>query len=739
MAQHPTPTSAEINRITTFEEPYPRAVLGPHITTEGGKPKLSIRAFLPRATGAWVQRLPTGPKRRMTRLSDAGFFEAVSEDSVIFPYRIGQQDSSGYVEEREDPYAFPPWLTDYDLYLIGEGTHRRIYEKLGAHLVQRDGVEGIQFAVWAPNARAVCVEGNFNHWLVGAHSMNSRGASGIWELFVPRLVEGEVYKFGIKSNVGGDTLLKTDPHGVSAELRPHTGAVASKLDYHWSDGEWMARRRTENQVEKAVSIYEIHLGSWRRKVVEGRNEFLGYREIADLLVPYVKEMGFTHVELLPVMEHPLDDSWGYQAVNYYAPTSRYGRPTDLMYLIDTCHQNGIGVILDWVPAHFPKDDYGLALFDGTHLYNHADPRKGEHPDWGTLIFNYSRNEVRNFLIGNALFWLDKYHVDGFRIDAVASMLYLDYSRKEGQWIPNEYGGRENLEAIRFLKELNHTVHSTFPGTLMIAEESTAWPGVSHPTHVDGLGFDLKWNMGWMHDTLAYFSKDPLYRKYHQGSLTFSLLYAFSENFVLVFSHDEVVHGKGSMLNKMPGDRWQKFANLRLCYGYMFAHPGKKLLFAGSEFAQWDEWNFRGSLDWHLLHEPPHAQMQRLVRDLNHLYRSKNALHELDLSPEGFEWIDFSDAGQSVISYLRKSRNAESMVVVICNMTPIPRHGYRIGVLRQGIYREILNTDAAEYGGNGMGNREGLASDALPWHGKPYSLRLTLPPLSVLILAWEVQR
>ncbi len=723
----------EIEQITNFEAHDPTTILGPHITEVGTKFTLSIRAFMPRASKAWVRLLDLDRKTEMTRIHQAGFFEAqFANQKKPIPYRIIFGDSSGYVEEREDPYSYPTALSDYDLYLIGEGTHIRSYEKLGAHFVNRDGVEGVQFMVWAPNARSVCVVGNFNHWQIGVHPMIEHGSSGIWELFIPRIGESEVYKFGIKSNITGKTVLKTDPYAFQTEFRPRTGAIVSRVDsYAWGDDEWMAMRAMESPLDKPISIYEVHLGSWKRKGSD--SEFLTYREYADQLISYVKEMGFTHIELLPVMEHPLDDSWGYQVVNYYAPTSRYGKPPDLMYLIDECHRNGIGVILDWVPAHFPKDDYGLAEFDGTPLYNHADPRMGEHPEWGTLIFNYSRNEVRTFLISNALFWLDKYHADGLRIDAVASMLYLDYARKDGEWIPNKYGGNENLDAIAFLKYLNATVHSQYPNVLVIAEESTAWPGVSRLTSQGGLGFDMKWNMGWMHDTLGYFSKDPIHRKYHHSGLTFSMIYAFNENFVLVLSHDEVVYGKKSMLNKMPGDEWQKFANLRLCYGYMFAHPGKKLIFMGNEFGQWDEWNFRKSLDWQLLEQPTNAQLNLFVRDLNQFYRKYKPLYEFDFSPYGFEWIDLSDWEQSVVSFLRKGRSSNDLLLVVCNFTPIPRMNYRLGVPREGLWREVLNSDAKEYGGSGLGNLGGVEAEPILSHGKDYSISLTLPPLGVIFL------
>ncbi|HVB12221.1 MAG TPA: 1,4-alpha-glucan branching protein GlgB, partial [Nitrososphaerales archaeon] len=649
-------------------------------------------------------------------------------------YVLCFQDETGYVEKREDPYSFRQILTDYDLYLFGEGTHKQIYQALGAHMKNVNGVNGVLFAVWAPNARSVALIGDFNHWQVGENPMMVRGSSGVWELFVPRLKESEVYKFAIKTNTG-KILLKTDPYAFRTEIRPRTAAIVANLDRHdWHDDDWISKRNATNPLDLPISIYELHLGSWKLKP---DGSYLSYKEIADELVPYLQKMGFSHVELLPVMEHPLDDSWGYQVVNYYAPTSRFGSPEEFMYFVDMCHRAGIGVILDWVPAHFPKDDYGLALFDGTHLYNHVDPKMGEHPDWGTLIFNYGRNEVKSFLISNAVFWFDRYHVDGLRLDAVASMLYLDYSRKSGEWIPNKYGGRENLEALEFLKETNEAVHSSYKNSITIAEESTAWPKVTHSVTEGGIGFDLKWNMGWMHDTLDYFSTDPIFRKHQQGGLTFSLLYAFSEKFVLVLSHDEVVHGKRSLWNKMPGDSWRKFANLRLCLGYMYTHPGKKLLFMGSEFAQENEWNFRTGLDWNQTKNDANSKFQRFVHDINELYRTKKALYELDFSYEGFEWVDFKDEDQSIISFIRKPRDNRDFIVTVCNMTPVPRSNYRVGVPEEGFYKEILNSDAADYGGSGIGNLGGVTSEQVPWHGRPFSLKLSLPPLGLVL--FEIQR
>ncbi|MEM1981792.1 MAG: 1,4-alpha-glucan branching protein GlgB [Candidatus Hadarchaeales archaeon] len=622
-------------------------------------------------------------------------------------------------------------LTDYDIYLFRKGEHFRLYRKLGAHLV--DG--GAHFAVWAPNASYVSVIGSFNDWDPGANPLRPReDGSGIWEGFVEGVKKGDLYKYRILSRYGGYAADKADPFAFFNEVPPATASVVWDLDYDWKDEEWMRSRKERNSLSSPMSIYEVHLGSWRRVPEEG-NRFLTYSELAKLLPEYVEEMGFTHVEFLPVMEHPFYRSWGYQITGYFAPTSRYGTPQQFMELVDALHRRGIGVILDWVPSHFPSDGHGLVFFDGTHLYEHADPRKGIHPEWGSCIFNYGRHEVRAFLISSALFWLDKYHADGLRIDAVASMLYLDYGRREGEWIPNEYGGKENLEAIHFLRRLNEVVYGEYPDVQMIAEESTAWPLVTRPTYVGGLGFGLKWKMGWMHDTLRYFSMDPIYRKYHHDLITFSMWYAYSENFILPLSHDEVTYGKGSLFGKMPGDVWQKFANLRLLFGYMYGHPGKKLLFMGGEFGQWREWVHDESLEWHALEYEDHRGLQRWVRDLNHLYRREPSLHELDFEPEGYEWVDFKDVEQSVISFLRKGRNSPP-VLVVCNFTPVPRYGYRIGVPQGGFWREVLNSDAREYGGSGLGNLGGVWADPVPWHGRPYSLPLTLPPLGCLYLKPE---
>lgn len=709
----------------------PFEVLGMN-DTGAAMPGIVVRSFQPFAKKVEIIHRETAEVLEMDRIHEAGLYERVLPNRAKFPYRLRMTGYDGHVWELEDPYRFPLQITDFDMYLFGEGTHYRTYLKMGAHPMTIDGVSGVHFAVWAPNAVRVSVIGWFNRWDGRHHPMQACGSSGLWALFIPHLQPGDLYKFEIK---GPNNFLaqKSDPYAFFSELRPKTASVVWDLTrYKWSDQEWMQKRRETRWHEKNISVYEVHLGSWRRVPEEG-GRWLTYRELADQLIPYVKEMGYTHVELLPISEHPFDGSWGYQTIGYYAPTSRFGTPDDLMYFVDRCHQAGIGVILDWVPAHFPKDGHGLAYFDGTHLYEHADPRKGEHKDWGTLIFNYGRNEVRTFLLSNAMYWADVYHIDGLRVDAVASMLYLDYSRKEGEWIPNQYGGRENLEAVDFLKRFNEIIHAEYPGFLTFAEESTAWPMVSRPTYLGGLGFDFKWNMGWMHDTLHYMSKDPIYRKYHHSELTFSLIYAFTENFILPFSHDEVVHGKGAMLSKMPGDDWQRFANLRLLYAYMFAHPGKKLLFMGGEFGQWREWNYRESLDWHLLNYEPHQKLQRLVRDLNGVYRAFGALHEVDFSWEGFEWIDLHDWEQSILVFLRRGKTPGDILVCACNFTPVPRIGYRLGVPMPGRYVEVINTDADIYGGSNVVNPGDRYADDLPWMGRNWSLALNLPPLGAIYL------
>ncbi len=626
----------------------------------------------------------------------------------------------------------PPFslLTAHDSYLFNEGSHFRLYDKLGARTVHEGGTSGTYFAVWAPNAERVSLIGEFNGWNRTSHPLNAKGQTGIWETFLPGVGKGALYKFHIESRFNGYRADKSDPFSLFNEIPPKNASIVWDLDYDWNDQQWLAGRKQRNALDKPMAIYEMHLGSWRRVAGEG-NRSLSYRELAPLLADYVEYLGYTHVELLPVMDHPFFGSWGYQITGYFAPSGNFGTPQDLMYLIDTLHQRGIGVILDWVPSHFPSDEHGLGYFDGTHLYEHADPRQGYHPDWKSYIFNYGRHEVQSFLISNALFWLDKYHIDSLRVDAVASMLYLDYARKHGEWIPNQYGGRENLEAIDFLRRFNHVIYENYPDSQTIAEESTDWPMVSRPTHLGGLGFGLKWDMGWMHDTLEYFRKDPVHRRYHQRNLSFRMLYAFHENFVLPLSHDESVYGKGSLLEKMAGDDWQKFANLRALYGYMYAQPGKKLLFMGGEFAQRREWVHDSSLDWELLDYPAHAGVQRWVRDLNQLYREEPALHERDCDPAGFEWIDCDDAESSVVSLLRKGQSTAALVVAVCNFTPVPRWGYRLGVPRAGFWREALNSDAVEYGGSGVGNLGGLETEPVAHHGRPWSLVLTLPPLSVM--------
>ena len=736
----PDPKAAELARqialLGRAELADPFQLLGPHEMGAGGATRVVVRGFFPVAAGAELILEGHSTPLPATRVSDDGLYEAVLPLSTRLPvspdayrWRVLHGDKSP--GEFHDPYAFAPLLSGFDLHLIGEGTHYEKYEKMGAHAKVVDGIAGVQFGVWAPNALRVSVVGDFNRWDGRTHAMRNRGPSGIWELFVPELAEGAIYKYEIRPASSELPILKSDPYGFRSELRPRTGSIVASLDRHaWGDSEWMQRRSQRDWLASPISVYEVHLGSWRRVVEEGVR-WLSYTEMADQLVPYLQQMGYSHVEFLPVMEHPFDASWGYQTVGYFAVTSRYGAPQDFMALVDRLHQAGIGVILDWTPAHFPTDAHGLAEFDGTHLYEHADPRQGRHPDWGTLVFNYGRNEVQNFLISNALFWIDKYHVDGLRMDAVASMLYLDYSRREGEWIPNEFGGRENLAAIGLLKRLNEVLHARHPGVLTIAEESTAWPMVSRPTYVGGLGFSLKWNMGWMNDTLSYFSHDPVHRKYRHGRMTFSMLYAFTENFVLPFSHDEVVHGKASLLHKMPGDMWQQFANLRLLYGYMFAHPGKKLLFMGCEFGQRSEWDHETSLEWHVLEYGPHRGVQTLVADLNALYRSEPALHEVDFDWYGFEWLDADDAEASVLSFLRRAKRREDFIVAVANCTPVPRENYRIGVPEPGSYREILNTDSERYGGSNTGNLGEVRAEAQPWGNHPYSLNLTLPPLGVV--------
>ena len=728
-----TVSPSAAHRIIFADHHDPFSVLGAHIVNSKGKRGVVVRAFLPEAKNVSVIHTATSMEYEMIKTMEEGLYEVLFPDiSEVFSYKLKEVAQDNTVQIFNDPYSFLPTLSEYDLYLFKSGDHHRIYNKLGSHAIQVDGVSGVQFAVWAPNARNVSVVGSFNSWDRRRHAMRELGASGVWEIFIPGLKEGELYKFQVKTK-SGNILDKADPYATEMEQRPKTASKINFLQhYKWNDEKWITSRAESDHLGEPISIYEVHLGSWAR-VAEEQNRWLTYRELAEKLAAYVLERGYTHVELLPIMEHPFDASWGYQVTGYFAPTSRFGTPQDFMFFVDHFHQNNIGVILDWVPAHFPKDQYALAQFDGTHLYEHADPRKGEHQDWGTYIFNYGRNEVRNFLVSNALFWIEKYHIDGLRMDAVASMLYLDYSRKKGEWIPNEYGGRENLEAIAFLKDTNKLVHQYYPGVLTIAEESTAYPGVTTDLQYGGLGFSLKWNMGWMHDMLEYFSNDPLFRTYHHNNLTFTLLYAFSERFLLPLSHDEVVHGKSSLIHKMPGDDWQKFADLRLLFGLMYGFPGKKLLFMGCEFAQRDEWNHEQSLDWHLTQFPPHAGIQKWVSDLNRVYRKESALHQVDFHYTGFEWIDFHDKASSVITFIRKSNDGKEKVIVVCNFTPVPRQNYRIGVPDGGLYREILNSDSSYYEGSNVGNAGEIQAESISCHNRTYSLNLTLPPLAAVFL------
>jgi 1,4-alpha-glucan branching enzyme len=712
----------------------PFAVLGPHAAKNGRA--TIIRAFHPGAVSADVRLKPSDALHPMTRRGPDGVFEATVEHGsaeAAPDYRLRFTWPDGHATELDDPYRYGRVLTDFDLHLFGEGTHHRIFEKLGAHRITVGTTTGVHFAVWAPNASRVSLVGDFNGWDGRVHAMRHLTPSGVWELFIPDLPDGEKYKFEIRTAAGA-IVKKTDPFGVAFEVPPQTAAIVRDLStYEWRDAEGMAARPQRGAwLAGPMSIYEVHLGSWAR-VPEDHDRYLTYREMADRLVPYVKEMGFTHVELLPVMEHPFSGSWGYQVLGFFAPTSRFGPPEDFKLLVDACHRAGLGVLLDWVPGHFPKDEYGLARFDGTALYEHADPRQGEHQDWGTLIFNYGRNEVRNFLLSNALFWLEQYHVDGLRVDAVASMLYLDYSRKEGEWIPNRFGGRENLEAIGFLQQLNALTHGDHPGSITAAEESTSFPGVTRPVHLGGLGFTYKWNMGWMHDMLRYAHEDPIHRRWHHTLVTFSAVYMHSENFILPFSHDEVVHGKGPMIDKMPGDPWQKHATLRALYGYMYGHPGKKLLFMGNELGQWREWNHDRSLDWHLLGDPAHAGMRAYVQALNAHYHAQPALYECDFTAEGFRWVDCNDNENSVISILRYARDVRDFVLMIFNFTPVVRAQYRTGVPEAGFYAELLNSDSALFGGSNVGNGGGVASEPIAAHGFEQSLRLTIPPLGCLLL------
>jgi 1,4-alpha-glucan branching enzyme len=714
----------------TADDPF--AILGPHAATHNGRPAIIIRTMQPSASG--VELVIGDRAMPMERRHPDGLFELFvdadgrSARDLFYRLRVHEGGAS---REYIDPYRFGQVLGDFDLHLFSEGTHYRAWEKLGSRRVTVDGLTGVHFAVWAPNAQRVSVIGDFNRWDGRVNPMRKLVPSGVWEIFIPELPERSCYKFEIRST-GGHLLHKSDPYGRYFEIPPNTASLVFEERYQWGDHEWMRDRPSfDAWRERPMSIYEVHLGSWRRVPEEG-NRVLRYRELADTLVPYVREMGYTHIELMPVMEHPFSGSWGYQVIGFFAPTSRYGTPDDFRYFVDECHRHGLGVILDWVPGHFPKDRHGLAEFDGTALYEHADPRKGEHQDWGTLIFNYGRNEVRTFLLSNALFWLEEFHVDGLRVDAVASMLYLDYSRNAGQWIPNQFGGRENLEAVDFVKQLNVLTHGRVAGSITVAEESTAWPAVSRPVYVGGLGFSYKWNMGWMHDMLEYITQDPVHRRWHHNQVTFSMLYAFTENFVLPFSHDEVVHGKRAMLDKMPGDLWQKHANLRALYGYMFTHPGKKLMFMGAEIGQWSEWNYDSSLEWHLLQYAEHQGLRRWVQDLNHTYQHEPSLHEVDFDYAGFQWIDCCDNENSVMSFLRRASNPDDYTVIVTNFTPIPRLDYRIGVPDGGWYRELLNSDSARYSGTNMGNGGGALAEHRSMHGFEHSMSITVPPLGFVL-------
>jgi 1,4-alpha-glucan branching enzyme len=719
--------SAKVDALVAGRTADPHGALGAHPSKNGVK----VRAYRPEAERVSVI-VNGGDPVKLKRCHPAGVFEGTVKDAELplaYELEVAYPDGNAFVIQ--DPYRFPPTVGELDLHLAGEGRHEELYERLGAHVTEIDGVAGTAFAVWAPAATSVSVVGDFNSWDGRLNPMRSMGSSGIWEVFLPGVGEGARYKYEIHTQ-SGELRLKADPVAFAAEVPPDTASVVFSPKHVWSDSAWLERRRQRDPQHGPMSVYEVHLGSWRLNPLEG-NRCLTYAELADELAAYVTDLGFTHVELLPVMAYPFSGSWGYQVTSYYAPTPRFGSPDDFRAFVDRLHANGLGVILDWVPAHFPRDDWALARFDGTALYEHEDPRRGSHPDWGTLVFNFGRNEVRNFLLANALFWLREYHADGLRVDAVASMLYLDYSRNPGEWIPNEFGGREDLEAVAFLKEMNEVVHHREPGVISAAEESTAWPGVSKPTYVGGLGFGFKWNMGWMHDTLGYFQQEPIHRRYHHHELTFSLMYAFSENFILPLSHDEVVHGKGSLLSKMPGDKWQKLANLRCLYAYMWAHPGKKLLFMGGELAQEQEWSHERSLDWHLLEDAGHAGIQSLVRDLNHVYRDQPALWERDFEGEGFWWLEANDADRNVVAFARQGLDGDTQLVCVCNLSPVPREGYRLGLPQPGRWAEVLNTDASQYGGSGMGNLGGVEAEPLRWHDQPYSAELTLPPLAVLWL------
>lgn len=748
---HTQVSLTSIGQLIAGTHENPSSVLGPHPVDYLGESAVAVRTYLPQAKAAWIIDRQSGLRRPMRRLHPAGFFEAICHGEVdakaqadqdvargkgnTSRYRIQMTDQTGEIIDMQDPYAAPSIFSDLDRHLIGEGRHHRLYERLGAQPRIIDDANGVNFSVWAPNAKCVQVVGDFNNWDGREHHAKPLDHLGIWELYIPAAKVGDKYKYRIL-NQNDEWVDKSDPLGFAAELPPLTASIVTDLQtYQWDDGVWMSKRRDSDPRQAAMNIYEVHLGSWQKG--PGRTHgWLDYRDLAKRLVDYCHRMHFTHVELMPITEHPFTGSWGYQTVGYFAPTSRHGSPEDFMYFVDYMHQHGIGVIVDWVPAHFPKDTHGLAKFDGSALYEHADVRQGEHPDWGTLIFNYGRNEVRNFLIANALFWLDKYHVDGLRVDAVASMLYLDYSREHDQWVPNRNGGRENLEAIEFLREFNEAVHEKYPGVVTAAEESTAWPGVSRPTEDGGLGFTCKWNMGWMNDTLEYFHKEPVHRSHHQNDLTFSLIYAFTENFMLPLSHDEVVHGKGAMLSQMPGDLWQKFANLRLLYSYMWTHPGKKLLFMGGEFGQWNEWNHDVGPQWELLDFENHRGVQQMVADLNRIVIENPALHQLDFSEQGFEWVDCLNARDSVIAYLRKGLDNTPPLLICANMTPVVRYDYEVVVPYSGHWKEIFNSDSSTYGGTNIGNFPGRDTTGHEHHERPDSILVNLPPLATTIFRLE---
>jgi len=727
---------AAIDRILNADYGDPFSILGMHVEGKGRAHHLVVRALQPGAEKVAVVDIKARKEvAELPRIRDEGVFAGVVEGRMEpFAYRLRvTPEGGGAPYDCEDPYRFGAVLGELDVHLLSEGNHLRAFDKMGAHVTTMDGVKGTSFAVWAPNARKVSVVGDFNGWDGRIHAMRNRQECGVWEIFVPGVGPGAIYKYEIRAGFGELMANKADPFAFEAELPPNTGSkVTDPKKYTWKDKAWMKRRGHLHDRDAPVSVYEVHLGSWKR-VPEDGNRFLNYRELAEQLVPYVQDLGFTHIELMPIHEHPFDGSWGYQPTGMFAPTSRYGTPADFKYFIDCCHQAGLGVLIDWVAGHFPGDAHGLCYFDGTHLYEHQDPRMGRHMDWDTLIYNYGRREVSNYLLSNALYWMEEFHIDGLRVDAVASMLYLDYSRKEGEWIPNMFGGRENLEAIDFLKRMNELVYGEHEGVMTVAEESTSWPMVSRPTYLGGLGFGYKWNMGWMNDTLRYIEKEPIHRRYHHDLLTFGLLYAFTENFIMPLSHDEVVHGKGSLLSKMPGDGWQQFANLRSYYAFMFTMSGKKLLFMGAEFGQGDEWNHSSSLDWHLLEYPLQGGVMNLVRDLNRVYRSEPALYETDCFGAGFSWIDCHDSDNSIISYLRFAKDPTDFLVIVCNFTPVPREDYHLGVPRLGAYAEILNSDAEFYGGSGFGNAGQVNADMDGSHGQPHSLRLKVPPLGVLVL------